>query len=214
MNYHNLIFWILLVWLLTGCKVAEVKIVGQFIDRKTGDTLSLFGKDSYEYKQKLTNGEFGWNTGNFLLDKKRISFLNTQPFPVVGYKMQRKVVDTSTEPLHLQFQLNGKVPFKPLLINKAEVLFNSQPLDQSYFKISLNQIIIKTAKFDSVVIFCSYFPPFSFAGNKFDKNKLYQILITPIERLYELDKYSYKYSNRSLSNRKQKIKLQKITNSY
>jgi hypothetical protein len=50
----------------------------------------------------------------------------------------------------------------------------------------------------------------TFHKQKFDPYGIYEIVIYPVERLYELDKLSYKYSNGSLINRSENIRYQKI----
>ena len=94
---------------------------------------------------------------------------------------------------------------------KVIVLDKHVPIKTAYISSVSNNIVIKTYNFDSILVKIPYFPFIEFTKNKFDKNGVYQIVIYPAERLYELDKISYKYRNRSLVNHSEHIRYQKVT---
>lgn len=209
MNYYKtLLIALLSTSLLIACKVTDTKVVGSYIDRQKGDTLRLFANKTFEYQEKLSYGEFGWNTGNWAVIENRISFFNVKPNPVVGYRLKKEIRDSIKEPLKITLLLNASK--KLITIKNVSVSLRNTVLDTSYFKYNLNTLTINTNSFDSISVATSYFPPFSFKQNEFEKNKQYDITIYQAERLFELDKYVFEYRKRSLLNYSEKIKFKKI----
>ncbi len=203
-------FLVLFLFVNSACKVSEKEITGKYFDKKTSDTLSLFSNKTYAYVEKLDNGELGWNTGSWSFNKKYVSFFDTKPVPVVGYGLQKTIVNTTKELLQIQFLLNDSKEI--LEIKRAIALLNNKPVDVGYFSINLNLLTVNNFNFDSLSIFTSYFPAFSFKQSSFKKNKVYQVIITPNERLYELDKFSYRFKKNNLINSSRKIRFIKISN--
>ena len=62
-GYKTFLSIVIFTSLLIGCKVTDKKIIGSYIDPQKGDTLRLFPNKTFEYQEKLSYGEFGWNTG-------------------------------------------------------------------------------------------------------------------------------------------------------
>lgn len=209
MYYRRTLLIILFsTFLLIGCKVTDTKIIGTYVDRQKGDTLRLFGDKTFEYQQKLSYGEFGWNTGNWGINENRISFSNVKPDPVVGYRLEKSIRDSIKEPLKIILLLKNSK--KLITIKNALVWSRNNVLDTSYFKYNLNTLTINTNSFDSVSVVTSFFPPISFKKSEFEKNKQYQITISQAERLFELDKYVFEYKKKSLLNRSEKTQFKKI----
>lgn len=209
MSYYSRYVIILCsIAILVGCKVTDRKIVGSYIDRQKGDTLRLFANKTFEYQEKLSYGEFGWNTGNWTLNDEGISFINVKPEPVVGYRLKKAIVDSISEPLKITLVLNASK--KLIAIKNASVSFHNSVLDTSYYKYDLNNLTINSNAFDSISLATFYFPPFSFRQDEFEKNRQYEITIFQAERLFELDKYVFKYKKKSLLNQAEKFKFKKI----
>lgn len=161
MYYRRTLLIILFsTFLLIGCKVTDTKIIGTYVDRQKGDTLRLFGDKTFEYQQKLSYGEFGWNTGNWAINENRISFSNVKPDPVVGYRLEKSIRDSIKEPLKIILLLKNSK--KLITIKNALVWSRNNVLDTSYFKYNLNTLTINTNSFDSVSVVTSFFPPISF----------------------------------------------------
>ncbi len=83
-------------------------------------------------------------------------------------------------------------------------------LDTSNFKVNLNSLTINANWFDTISLATSYFPPFTFNRNEFEKNKHYEITIYQAERLFELDKFLFHYKRRSLFTNAGEMKFRKI----
>lgn len=205
--YRTFLIVLLSTSLLVACKVTDTKIVGSYIDGKKGDTLRLFADKTFEYQEKLSYGEFGWNTGNWAIIKNRISFFNVKPDPVVGYRLQKEIKGSIKEPLKITLLLNASK--KLITITNVSVSFRNTVLDTSYFRYNLNTLTINTNSFDSISVATSYFPPFLFKQNEFEKNKKYEVTIYQAERLFELDKYFFEYKKKSLLNHSERIKFKK-----
>ena len=196
------------LFLFLGCKVSESAIPGKYIDRERDDTLHMMADKTYEFEEHLKNGEHGWNTGNWQIDKKGVSFFNTKPLPIVGCKLRITKTGTTENPLQLNFsidQVERKIQFTDVIISG-----NLSEGNRSDVSIVSNRITIKTTNFDSVSVKIGYFPFISFNKNKFDKNGIYEVVVYPDERLYELDKLFYKYRNGSLINHSGHIRYRKI----
>jgi len=191
----------------TGCKVSESSIIGKYIDRERDDTLNVMANKTYEFEERLSNGKNGWNTGNWDIKKNSVFFFNTTPLPVVGYKLRVIKLGESTEPLKLEFVINASE--KKLHFTEVIVIDRNTPVNTAHTSPGSNKLEIKTFNFDSIAVKIPYFPFIGFKQNKFDKNGVYQVIIYPAERLYELDKVSYKYRNRSLINHSENMRYQK-----
>jgi len=66
-------------------------------------------------------------------------------------------------------------------------------------------------QFDSIAVSLSYFPTITLTKNRLEAQKIYEVLITPSDKIYELDKENLKFRKRSISNRNKKIKFSKIS---
>ncbi|MCW3119529.1 MAG: hypothetical protein JWM28_3611 [Chitinophagaceae bacterium] len=203
----NKLVIIVCLFYLYGCKISESNFLGKYIDKDRGDTLKLMSGNTYEFEEKLKNGEHGWNTGNWTIAKKRISFFNTNPLPVVGYKLRVNKIGVSQYPLQLIIHIDP---------SKKNIAFTEVGLLDKGIRINdeadivTNRIIVKTIDFDSLVVKIPYFPMIAFNKNKLDINGIYEVIIYPAERLYELDKFAYKYQNGCLINRTAQIRYRKI----
>lgn len=195
-------------FLSVACKVTDTKIIGDYVDSQKGDSLQLFENKTFEYKEKLYYGDFGWNTGKWAINKNRISFFNVKPEPVVGYRLEKSIIDSIQQSLQIILLLNS--PKRLITIKNASVSLRGNVLDTSSFTYNLNTLTINTNSFDSISIATFYFPPFPFKKSEFKENKQYQITIFQAERLFELDKYFFKYKRRSLLNIREKARFKKI----
>lgn len=209
MSFCFFTFFLFSLSLSSGCKVYDSHITGKYFNKKTNDTLNLLANNTYEYEEKLNNGEHGWNTGNWNLTKNTVSFFNTTPLPLVGYKLRIIKVGISEEPLQLEFILNGSK--KILQISEVHLFDKKNLVNASYTSPVSNKIIVKKNNSDSIAVKIPYFPLIGFNGNRFDKNGVYKVIVYPAERLYELDKLSYKYKNGSLINNSEKIRYKKLS---
>ena len=196
------------LFLLLGCRISESAIAGKYIDRERDDTLHMMADKTYEFEERLKNGEHGWNTGNWQMDKRTISFFNTKPLPLVGFTLRITKTGITAYPLQLNFSIDQSE--KTVQFTDVRISGNMLEGNSSDVSIVSNKIIVKTANFDSLQVKIGYFPFISFSKNKFDKNGVYEVMVYPAERLYELDKLSYKYRNGSLINHSGNIRYKKI----
>ena len=190
MYNHLLIIFAIIT--LCGCKISESNCIGKYLDKNRDDTLNLLPGKKYEFEEKLINGEHGWNTGNWTIDKNRILFSNTNPLPVVGYKLRIHKIGVGQYPLHLLIkidQLKKDIQFTDIRLLDKGLQVNGEA------DIIKNRIVVNTNRFDTIGIKIAYFPMMAFDKYKFDLNGIYEVIIYPAERLYELDKSSYKYKN-------------------
>lgn len=182
---------------LTGCSTRLSSVTGKYANARTGDTLVLGIKDEYEFKQKLLSGEFGWNTGRYELVDKLVKFYDTQPLALVGVKMQvtrgRDVEES------WQFMLQVKESKISILIDSVTAYLGQLPATQQDFIFKDQRLTIFNQGVDSVIMHSRFFPPISFRLTRFKPHYLYILGITPSERLFELDKYSYRARIRSLT---------------
>ena len=204
LKLNSVIFFLV----ITGCKVSESKIIGKYLDKERNDTLTIKSDNTYEFEQQLNTAAHGWNTGSWKLEKNSVSFSNTAPLAEVGCKLRITKKGTGEEPLQLNFILDKSQ--KNLAISDVVILNSHVPVNRSEFNIISNRVVVKTANFDSLAVKFAYFPFITFNKQKFDKNGIYEIVVYPAERLYELDKLSYKYRNGSLINRSESIKYKRI----
>ena len=210
MSHVKLILPLLPVLILIGCRVTVTAVAGEYVDAKYGDTLSLTYGGDYEYKERLNNGEFGWNTGRFSIVQKKISFFDTKPTPVVGFRLQMIPYSNCTSPFEWRFIL--KDTNVEVAIDSAEVFSKNMPLGTGSFFIKRNQLTILDAKVDSVMVFCKYFPSVGIRVDKLVANKRYLMKISPAERLYELDKTDYRYHNKHLFSKNKTGRFKKVSN--
>lgn len=204
---HSKFLLFIITVLFFGCKVPESGIVGKYIDIERDDTLNIKADKTYEFEEKLRNGEHGWNAGNWDISKKNISFTNTTPIPVVGFKLRITKIGESEVPLQLEFVVNEAK--KRVQFSDMRVLYKKVGIDNALLIAVSNRILIKTFNFDSIAVKIPYFPFIEFKKEKFDQNGIYRIVIYPAERLYELDKFSYKYRNGALINRSEGIRYRR-----
>jgi hypothetical protein len=207
-NYRSPVIILLMSSLFLACKVTNTKIIGNYIDRQNGDTLRLSADKTFEYQEKLSYGEFGWNTGLWLIRENAVSFYKVKPNPVVGYRLKKDVKENIEEALKVTLVLNASD--KLIAIKNVAVSLANTSLDTTNFKVNSNSVTINTSSFDTVSLATFYFPPFIFNKNEFEKNKHYQITIYQAERLFELDKFSFYYKRRSLFTNVGKMKFRKI----
>lgn len=199
---------LILMVLFIGCKVSDSAIVGKYIDYEKKDTLTL-GKDkSYEFEEKLNSGENGWNTGNWLLNHRKITFSNTRPLAVVGCKVKLIKTGIGRDALQMTIEINGYPDkFKPF---QSRVIRKNSAFDTGFITHKSNTFFLKSFAFDNLEIRLPYFPVLKFKNNEFEERGIYKLMIYPAERLYELDKLSYRYSKNKLINRKENIRYYKI----
>ncbi len=205
---HTQFLTLICLLVFFGCKVSESKLTGKYIDRERDDTLTLMPDKKYEFEERLRNGEHGWNTGNWTIDNNRISFFNTNPSPVVGYKLRIHKMGESEYPLQLIFNLDQSK--KKVTFTEVIFLEKGRRLHSAVISIVSNRITAKAAGFDSLLVNIAYFPGIAFNSGKFDVNGIYEVVVYPAERLYELDKIRYKYRNGYLLNHSEHIRYQKV----
>jgi hypothetical protein len=203
------IYYILMLAIPVSCTVSEKNIVGKYADTKRIDTLTMLADHTFEYKLKQNNGEFGWNNGSWAVSGRFLSFYDTKPVPIVGCKLKKKITGNTDDALRLIFKLT--TPHKRIEISSVQIFNEGNLIDALNYKIQSNQVIITTAAFDSIAVTIPYFPILTFAKSRLELQKIYEILITPNDRLYELDKVNFKFRKKSFSNGVQKIKFKKIS---
>lgn len=153
---HSKVLLFIIAVLFFGCKVPESGIVGKYIDIERDDTLNIKADKTYEFEEKLRNGEHGWNTGNWDISKKNISFTNTTPIPVVGFKLRITKIGESEVPLQLEFVVNEAK--KRVQFSDMRVLYKKVGIDNALLSAVSNRILIKTFNFDSIAVKIPYFP--------------------------------------------------------
>lgn len=200
-------FILLCLFSFFGCKVSELNIVGKYYDKINDDTLTLMTDNKYEFEERLKNGEHGWNTGQWAFTNNRISLYNTNPLPVVGYKLRFHKIGVGPDSLKLAFTIDQSK--KDISFTEVNLKNKGASISDAV-KIVKNKIAINTTNYDSLRVKISYFPIMVLNKNKFDINGIYEIIIYPAERLYELDKMVYKYRNGVLQNRNELIRFKKI----
>lgn len=207
-QYRTLVIILVSSSLFVTCKITDTRIIGNYIDRQKGDTLRLFSDKTFEYQEKLSYGEFGWNTGKWAINENEISFFNVKPNPVVGYRLKKDIRAVIKEPLKITLILNNSK--KLVIIKKVSVSVGNTFLDPSNFKVNLNSLTINANSFDTISVATSYFPPFTFNRNEFEKNKHYEVTIYQAERLFELNKFPFHFKRRYLFTNAGEMKFRKI----
>lgn len=205
---RNMISLMLMLVLFFGCKVSDSVIIGKYIDYKRGDTLTLLADRSYEFEEKLNTGEHGWNTGNWILSKRKIVFSNTRPLPIVGCKVKLIKIGKGKAALQLNIVQNGS----PEKFNTIEtrVKGNDSDANNKFIIHKTNTIFLKSFIFEKLEIRVPYFPVLTFSKKEFEENGVYRVIVYPAERLYILDKLSYRYQKNRLLNRREHIRYERI----
>lgn len=208
MSGVRLIIIVLVAECITGCANNLRSVAGKYANARTGDTLVLGIKDEYEFKQKLLSGEFGWNTGRYELTDKQVKFYDTKPLALVGVKIQVTPGMDIAEPWQFTLQVKGSKISTP--IDSIAAYIGQSPASQQDFIFKAQRLTIFNQGVDSVIMHSRFFPPISFRLTRFKPYHLYILSISPLERLYELDKYSYRARMRSLTAIKRDFHFRKI----
>jgi hypothetical protein len=206
--------WIVATFLLAimACRISESKITGKYLDKVRDDTLRITANHTYEFEERLKGGEHGWNSGKWHIENNRVYFTDTKPLPVVGYRIGMNKTASSADALQLYFTIDK---FKNnVLLSSVTVWQKGKQLDTSFVNLVSNRVVVKTANFDSLAVKLDYFPVIGLSKHKFDDKGVYNVIIYPSERLYELDKLSYQYKKRSLINRSHQVRYQKVESKY
>lgn len=164
----------ILFFLLTGCKVTESMLPGKYVDSQRDDTVRLMANNTYEYEERLYNRTHGWNTGNWEWKNGRLRFLNTNPLPIVGYKIKIDQLGIGPDPLQLVCKLNSSN--RELKILAFGIYNKGHLLDTGSSHAIANQLVIKTTNFDSLTIETAYFPIMGINNHRFEKNGRYRIV--------------------------------------
>jgi hypothetical protein len=196
-------------WLIifSGCTVTFKTIEGNYTN-SFGDTLLILADGVYEYKQKLFAGDFGWNTGKVEIEKNKVIFSETKPFPVVGFKMQVKPAIESPIPYVFTLFINGLDQNSQL--DSVQVYTKGSRTDNSYFSLERNKLSILKNEADSIILFNRYFSRIDFSIIRLRKYQAYSVNLIPAERLFDLDKNIYAYRNSRLRAIKSKTLFKKI----
>lgn len=205
---RNKVAGLVLLVLFYGCNVSESNIIGKYVDYQKDDTLTLRGDRSYEFEEKLNTGEHGWNTGNWKLHKHKIAFSNTKPLPVVGCKVKLIKTGKGKTALQLNIVLNGAS--KKINTIETRVIGMGGAVNNDISKQKRNTVFLKSFTFEKLEIRLPYFPVLKFKKDEFEEKGVYQLIVFPAERLYNLDKFTYRYTNNRLVNRKENIRYYRI----
>lgn len=205
---RNMLTGLILLVLFLGCKVSDSSIIGKYIDYQKDDTLTLRADRSYEFEEKLNTGEHGWNTGSWILRKHKIAFSNTKPLPIVGCKVKLIKTGKGKAALKLNIVLNGSS--KKINTIETSVMGMGGSMINDISKQKNNTIFLKSFTFEKLEIQLPYFPVLQFKKDEFEEQGVYQLIVFPAERLYELDKLSYRYSKNRLVNCKENIRYYRI----
>lgn len=191
-----LVLLLVLIVILSGCKIT-MKTVQGYYTNSLGDTLVISPDSSYEYKQKLWGGDFGWNTGKVDIQNNKVIFSETRPFPLVGFKMQIKQINESSVPYIFSLLINSQD--KNALLDSVQVYANGTMGDSSFYSLIRNKVMIVNPQTDSIIIFNRYFLRIDFNIARLKKYQDYSLNILPSERLFDLDKYKFTYINSKLT---------------
>ncbi len=195
------------VMMLWGCKIT-MKTVQGYYTNSLGDTLVLSPDSSYEYKQKLRDGDFGWNTGKVDIQNNKVIFSETKPFPVVGFKMQIKQINTSSIPYIFSLVIDSQD--QNALLDSVQVYANGTMEGNTFYSLNRNKLMVTNHKTDSITLFNRYFLRIDLNIARLKNYHAYSINILPAERLYELDKYNFTYANSKLTTQSSKAGFRKI----
>ncbi len=191
-----------------GCKVPEVNLAGKYIDLEKDDTLTLRADKTYEFEEKLNKGEHGWNTGNWNLVNGRIRFSNTSPLPIVGCKV--KVIKKGMGRAALQLNIVQNSSSKKFRNIETRVVEKNGVAGHHFIPHKTSTVFLKSFTFEKLEIRIPYFPVLRFSKDEFEEKGIYQVIVYPLERLYELDKLSYRYKRNRLINRRGHIRYDRI----
>lgn len=192
----NSLFTFILLIFISSC-ISKKQVCGTYIERKRGDSLTLFANGTYFYNEKLFSGQWGWTKGTWKIHRQKINFTCDHK-PLVGYAIRAKK-DTLIH--QLIFSLFLGFNDNPVYIEKASIYKNNQILNQSSYKIYKNKLQIFETDYDSVLI-----TTFNFLDMVIPKLKAtnvgYRVNIDAAERLYELDKTSFVKRKKTLISKK------------
>ncbi|MDP1973428.1 MAG: hypothetical protein Q8J87_10670 [Sediminibacterium sp.] len=187
---------LVLIVILSGCKITMKNVQGSYTN-SLGDTLVISPDSIYDYKQKLWSGDFGWNTGKVNIQNNKVIFSETKPFPVVGFKMQIKKINESSIPYIFSLLINNQD--KNALLDSVHVYANGKMGDNTFYSLNQNKLMILNPQTDSIIIFNRYLLRIDYNILRLKKYNDYSINILPAERLFDLDKYKFTYTNSKLT---------------
>lgn len=181
------LFFFLIITILTSCKVQSKHIAGKYVDTTFEDTLQIYSDKSYEYLEKLNNGNLGWTRGQWKIKNRKIYFISN-PKPLVDYTLKIRH-DISINNFQIKLLLADTQ--KPIYIEDVKILKNNEVLSSESFTKSKNEVRLFVSDFDSILVSTFNFTTIIFP-NTLNKNRGYVAKIYPEERLYELDKVPFK----------------------
>ncbi|MGN6803092.1 MAG: hypothetical protein ACTHJN_14410 [Ginsengibacter sp.] len=193
MNSNRFFILFFPVALLSQCKVPGKMVIGNYIDKKFGDTLKVYSNKTYDYIEKLNSGSLGLTQGKWAIKNKSIQF-QCNHNPLVGYWLK-----IHKDSLSKNFQVTFK--FKntqfPVKIKNVALFKDGSLLNKDNFKKTENVVRIYNDEYDLIVIKTFNFVPITI--NHLNPNHAYIADIFPAERLYELDKIPFIVHRRKLS---------------
>lgn len=184
---------------LTKCSISIPQLSGVYLNPKFSDTLHLRPDHTYEYVEKLNNGARGWTDGKWFLQNHKVLF-QCDHKPLVGYRRTIQP-DNTVHIFQLKFLLSDTDA--PIYVEEVKLFKAKQPLSDKTFSKENNIVKIFSKDFDSIAISTIYFRTITItSGLSTDQGNT--VRIYPAERLYALDKVSFRFKENKLTSTRTK----------
>ncbi len=141
------------------------------------------------------NGVVGYTRGTGTLQNGKIH-LNKNPKILMGYG-SRILKDSTTASPVFDFYLDHSQ--QPVLLSEVYEYHEGLISAAKNVTVNNNRITLQKIEFDSLDVGMQEFLPFTLGPGHFTNNH-YRVLITPVERFYEFDRYLFEYKKKALRN--------------